>query len=164
MDIMRITIYLSTLLCTLVTGILFTFAVVVMPGIKKLSNHDFLQTFKSIDKVIQDNSPPFMVVWLGSALLLILSTIMGTWQLEGIDRFLLFAAFLIFIFGVQVPTFIVNIPLNNQIQALEISTISDAEIKHARSSFEPKWTRWNMVRTILALFVSALLTYLSLRL
>jgi len=164
MDLIRITIYLSTLLCTLVAGILFTFAIVVMPGIRKLSNHNFFQAFKSMDKIIQDNSLLFMFVWLGSALTLISSAIMGIWQLEGIDRFLLLTAFVIFIFGVHLPTVIVNIPLNNQVQALEIGSMSDLEIEQARASFEPKWTRWNAVRTILALIVSVILIYILFRL
>ncbi len=57
---------LTTPLCSLVSGFLLAFAIVVMPGMKTLSDHDFLQAFQAIDHVIQGNQPVFLVVWLGS--------------------------------------------------------------------------------------------------
>ena len=49
MDLLHTIIVLSTLLCSLVAGFVFAFAIVAMPGIKSLSDHDFLQAFKAID-------------------------------------------------------------------------------------------------------------------
>ena len=66
MDSLRIVLVVSTLLCTLVAGIVLAFASVVMPGIRRLNDHDFLQAFKTMDRVIQDNQPVFMLVWAGS--------------------------------------------------------------------------------------------------
>jgi len=48
---------LTILLCSLVAGLLFGFAVVVMPGIANLENREFLMAFKHMDEVIQNNQP-----------------------------------------------------------------------------------------------------------
>ena len=49
-----------------VAGVVFAFAVVVMPGIRTLPDADFLRAFQVIDRVIQDNQPLFLLVWVGS--------------------------------------------------------------------------------------------------
>ena len=45
----------ATFLNSLMAGFLFSFAVVVMPGIKSLSDREFLRTFQVIDRVIQNS-------------------------------------------------------------------------------------------------------------
>ena len=61
---------LATGLCSLVAGFLFAFAVVVMPGIRRLDDAAFIRTFQAIDRVIQDGQPLFLLVWVGSVLAL----------------------------------------------------------------------------------------------
>ena len=56
----------ATLSCALVAGLVLGFAVVVMPGLATLPEREFLQAFKRMDKVIQNNQPVFMIVWVGS--------------------------------------------------------------------------------------------------
>ena len=67
----------ATLLCSLVTGFLLAFAIVVMPGIRKLNDREFLRAFQVIDGVIQDNQPVFMVVWVGSIVALLVAAVLG---------------------------------------------------------------------------------------
>ena len=55
----------STLLCALVTGFIFTYAVVVMHGFAKLDDRDFISAFQVTDGVIQNNQPLFMLAWVG---------------------------------------------------------------------------------------------------
>ena len=67
----------ATFLCALVAGLLFAFAVVVMPGIGRLDDGGFIRAFQAIDRVIQNNQPLFMSVWVGSVLALISATVLG---------------------------------------------------------------------------------------
>jgi uncharacterized membrane protein len=85
MELIQGGLFLATLFCSLVAGLVFAFAIVVMPGIKSLGDRDFLQSFKVMDRVIQNNQPIFIFVWLGSAVILIISTGLGFWQLEGFN-------------------------------------------------------------------------------
>ena len=151
---------LTALFCSLVAGFLFAFAVVIMPGIKNLNDREFIQAFQVIDNVIQKNQPLFMLVWLGSVIISIAALISGIIQLDGLNLLLLITAVLIYLPGVQLPTIIVNVPLNNRLQALDASRATDTDIKIARDSFETRWNRWNRIRTVLACLASLLLIIL----
>lgn len=163
MDLIRIAVSLSTLLCSLVAGFLFAFAVVVMPGIKGLSDHEFLHAFKVMDRVIQNNQPIFILVWLGSAVALLTSTGLGIMKLEGVDRLLLIIACATYLIGVQLPTATINVPLNNQLQSQDFDTMTNSALKEARMTFEARWIRWNLIRTFFATLTTALLIYLLIR-
>lgn len=164
MEPLQIGLLLTILLCSLVAGLVFTFAAVAMPGLGDLNDREYLQAFKAIDGVIQNRQPAFMVVWVGSVLTLAATCVIGLRQLTGTDQMLLLAAAVIYIAGVQLPTAVVNIPLNNQVQALDFATLDDQALAQARSDFEPRWTRWNTIRTVLACLTVVLLLLLALRL
>lgn len=155
---------LATLLVALVAGIVLTFAIVVMPGIRALGGRDSLRAFQAMDRIIQNNQPVFMVVWLGSALSLIATTAVGIAALSGVDRLLIGTACLLYICGVQVPTAIVNVPLNNQLQRVDLPSASEEEIASLVNAFEARWVRWNTIRTVISLIVSAFLLAILVRL
>jgi uncharacterized membrane protein len=157
MDLFAFAIAVSTLLCALVAGLVFAFAVVVMPGIQGLGDRDFLRAFQAMDGVIQRNQPVFMLVWVGSVLVLLVTAVMGLWWLAGVERMLLLLAAAIYLFGVQVPTAVVNVPLNNRLQAQDLDGLSEAQLREARTAFEGRWIRWNAIRTVLAILTSGLL-------
>lgn len=162
--IFPIVLILATLLCSLVAGFLFAFATIVMPGIKTLSDREFIRAFQVIDGVIQNNQPLFVAVWIGSVVAAVAAAGLGFEQLEGTQRLLLIAAPLIYILGVQVSTFTINVPLNNQIQALPVAAMEAAALQAARKDFEPSWNRWNLVRTPFAGLASVLFMILLFKL
>jgi uncharacterized membrane protein len=162
-DISDTLLVVATLLCSLTAGLVFAFAVVVMPGIQSLSDREFLQSFKAMDRVIQENDPLFMLVWLGSALVLIGAVLLNYGTLAGVNRWLLVGAAVMYLGGVQLPTIIVNIPLNNQLQQLELDGLDEVDLRDPRGAFEGRWTRWNAIRTVFACLTSAALMALLLR-
>jgi len=157
-------VVVATVLCSLVAGILFAFATVVMPGIKSLDDAAFIRAFQVIDGVIQGYQPLFMLVWIGSALSTIAAAAIGGWKLTGLDRVMLVLAALIFLLGVHVPTATINIPMNDALQTLETRTMSETALKRAREEFESRWNQWNIIRTVFATIVTVLLIVLLLRL
>ncbi len=163
MNLFPILLTLATLGCALVTGITLIFAIVIMPGLGSLGDRAFLEGFKAIDQVIQNNHPVFILVWLGSALTLIIATGLGLGELANPDCMLLVAALVLYLGGVQIPTAAVNVPLNNQLQVLQIDELNDDELRQARTAFEPRWLTWNTLRTWLALITTVLLLILLLR-
>jgi uncharacterized membrane protein len=164
MHLIQFAVLLSALLCSLVAGLVLTFAIVVMPGIQRLRDRAFLRSFKAMDRVIQDNQPIFMLVWVGSAMVLLISTVLGLWQLQGLDRILLLVACAIYLFGVQLPTVTINIPLNNHLQSQDLETMTEPALQETRDRFESRWLRWNAIRTVLAILTTVLLLVLLLRL
>jgi uncharacterized membrane protein len=164
MELIQFAVLFSALLCSLVAGLVFTFAIVVMPGIKSLGDLAFLKSFKAMDRVIQNNQPIFMFVWLGSALVLLVSTVLGIWLLEGLDRILLVVACVIYLFGVHLPTVTINIPLNNHLQSQDLDTMTEPALLETTARFESRWLRWNAIRTVHAILTTALLLVLLIRL
>ncbi len=164
MGIFQATLILATILCSLVAGFLFAFAVVVMPGIRSLNDREFIRAFQVMDRVIQNNQPIFMLVWLGSVVALLASAVLGIGQLDGAGRLLIIFAALAYLLGVQLPTVTINVPLNNQLQSLDVDAMNETTQKEARKDFEPRWNQWNSIRTIFASLASALLIILLFRL
>ncbi|HMQ52370.1 MAG TPA: DUF1772 domain-containing protein [Anaerolineae bacterium] len=149
--IFQLALILATFLSSLVAGLLFVFAVVVMPGLKRLPDREFIRAFQVIDGVIQNNQPLFVLVWVGSVVTLITSAVLGIGQLDSVGRLLISSAALIYLLGVQLPTITINIPLNNKLQAPNVETMNEATQKAARQAFEPRWNRWNSFRAAIAL-------------
>ena len=163
-EIFYTALFLATFLCALVSGFLFAFAVVVMPGIRSLSDGEFIRAFQGMDRIIQNNQPIFILVWVGSVLVLIATAALSIGQLSGTDLLLLIFAILVYLLGVQLPTIIINIPLNNKIQAHDVDLLNEKARKLAREDFEPRWNRWNSIRTILSSLVAVILIILLIRL
>ena len=153
----------ATVLCSFTAGLTFTFAVVVMPGIGALPDREYLRAFQVMDRVIQDNDPWFMLVWVGSVLALVLALILNLGDLAGVDRALLLAAAVAYLVGVQLPTVAVNVPLNNALQAHDLERLDPSAAQQARVAFEARWNRWNRFRTVLACTSVMLLVALLVR-
>jgi uncharacterized membrane protein len=101
-----------------------------------------------------------VLVWVGSVVALVTSAVFGFGQLDGVGRlFIIFTVFA-YILGVQLPTITINVPLNNKLQALDVDAMNETTQKMARKNFEPRWNRWNSIRTAIASLVSALLIIL----
>ena len=96
-------------------------------------------------------------MWVGSVLALVASAVLGMWALSGTDRLLVIVAALLYLLCVQLPTVTINIPLNNEIQKLDPGSMDQTTRKRAREAFEPRWNRWNAIRTACASLASILL-------
>jgi len=136
MTSLHLVLLLSIVLCSLVAGLLFGFAVVVMPGITKLQDREFLLSFKHMDGIIQNNQPLFILVWAGSIITLFSTLILGTLNLDGTELYLLWIASVLYLFGVQLPTFQFNIPLNNLLQSMDLQVLGESELSSLRDDFE----------------------------
>ena len=162
MEFFYFCLFLSILSCSLVTGFIFTYAIIVMPGLSKLSDKEFLKAFQATDAVIQNKQPIFMVIWVGS-IVSVLSLILISIVYVGLSETWLVVLFaLIYLMGVQGITILIHLPLNNQIQKLNLEKLNDENLKNERLNFEIKWNFFNNIRTTIAFFVSlTLLIFLT---
>ena len=143
MNFLDILLVLSILLCSLVTGFIFTYAIVVMPGLSKLKDKEFIRAFQVTDEIIQNNQPIFMLIWVGS-IISVLSLIISSVIIIGT----------IYLFGVQGVTIGIHLPLNNQIQKVNTEELDDQKLHEERLNFERKWNFFNNIRTIIAFFIT----------
>ena len=154
MEIFYFCLFLSILSCSLVTGFIFTFAIIVMPGLSKLSDKEFLKSFQVTDAVIQNKQPIFMLTWIGS-IVSVLSLILISIAYVGLsETWLIVLVALIYLLGVQGITILIHLPLNNQIQKLNLEKLKDENLKNERLNFETKWNFFNNILTTIAFFVS----------
>ena len=162
MEFFYFCLFLSVLSCSLVTGFIFTYAIIVMPGLSKLSDKEFLKAFQVTDAVIQNKQPIFMVIWVGS-IVSVLSLILISIAYVGLsETWLIVLVALIYLLGVQGITILIHLPLNNQIQKLNLEKLKDENLKNERLNFETKWNFFNNIRTTIAFFVSlTLLIFLT---
>jgi uncharacterized membrane protein len=163
MEPLHVALMLAIMLCSLVAGLLFGFAIVVMPGIAKLNDKGFLSAFKHMDEIIQNNQPLFILVWAGSILSIIITLILGIMNLTGTQIYILILASILYLVGVQLPTFRFNIPLNNSLQNLDIESLDESEAALCRVDFETPWNRWNRIRTVNAILAVSMLLLLLIR-
>ena len=144
---------ISTLLCALVTGFVFTYAVIVMPGLAKLGDKEFITTFQATDEVIQKNQPIFMIVWIGSISFVVGTMIAAFMAPHSVETALVIVTGFVYLLGVQGLTFFVHLPLNKRIQGVNVAEMDASALREQRMQFEARWTLFNRLRTLIACIV-----------
>ena len=143
----------STLSCALVTGFVFTYAVIVMPGLAKLADKEFIRAFQVTDEVIQNNQPIFMIVWVGSVISVISTLIVSLMGPYSVETVLVIIAGFVYLLGVQGLTVLVHLPLNRRIQTVNVEEWDASALREERLLFETRWIRFNWIRTLIGLGV-----------
>ncbi len=157
MDFLDFMLIPSVILCALVTGFIFTYAIVVMPGFSKLSDKEFIKAFQVTDEVIQNNQPLFMITWIGSIISILLTIIVATATTGLSNSWLIILVGVIYLLGVQGVTIVIHLPLNNHIQKMDIDKMTDKNLGEERRKFQKKWNFFNNIRTSVAFLVSVTL-------
>ena len=153
MDFLDFILIPSVILCALVTGFIFTYAIVVMPGFSKLSDKEFIKAFQVTDEVIQNNQPLFMITWIGSIISILLTIIVATATTGLSNSWLIILVGVIYLLGVQGITIVIHLPLNNHIQKMNIDKMTDKDLGEERREFQKKWNFFNNIRTSVAFSV-----------
>lgn len=149
------------LLTGLLAGLFFGWQCSVINGLQLLPDKEYLLAFQSMNRTILN--PVFMVSFLGSFVLLIVTTFLcykaGSYQVLPN----LVIALLVYGVGVIGITMGCNVPLNDTLDALDIAAANDEQLNTMRQSFEGPWNKWHLMRTLAAItsFVCLLLPVLK---
>ena len=160
MDLLDISLIFSITLCSLVSGFIFTYAIVVMPGLSNLNDKEFIRAFQVTDAVIQNNQPIFMFTWIGSIVSLLITILISVINFGLSEAWLIVIISVFYLLGVQGITIAIHIPLNNHIQKVVIEELSDEAMTEERVKFERKWNYFNNIRTSISISISLLLLIL----
>ena len=144
----------STLLCALVTGIVFTYAVIVMPGLTKLADKEFIRAFQVTNEVIQNNQPIFMIVWAGSVISVVGNLIVSFMVPYPVETVLVVIAGSVYLQGMQGQTALVHLPLNRSIQTVNVGERDASALRGERFLFETRWICFNWIRSLIGLAVT----------
>ena len=154
MEILNISLFFSTLLCSLVTGFILTYAIVVMPGLSKLDDKEFIKAFQVTDGIIQNNQPIFILIWVGSIISVVSTIIISIFTLGILEGWKIIFVSLVYLIGVQAITIIIHLPLNKRIQNIDINSTNLQSLNEERKNFETKWNYFNNIRTVVAFLVT----------
>lgn len=154
MDAIRsVALIAATMSMGLVAGAFLLYAHAVMPGLKRVDNRTFVAGFQAIDRAIIN--PWFMITsFMGALLFTLTAALLHIGESPQVWIYVAFALYLI----AFIITMVVNVPLNDALKAAgDPGQIADLEA--VRSAFdEAKWSRWNLVRTVLSCAAFACLT------
>lgn len=145
---------ISIVFTGLTAGLCFTWSNAITPGIGKLDDFTFLQSFQSMNRAILNGS--FFVVFFSPALLLFLNAYLFRNGSQSTFMLFLVAAMLFFV-GLGLVTVFKNVPLNEILESTVLETATALELADLRSIFENPWNRWHTVRTVCSIASFALL-------
>lgn len=151
---MKTIIFLITvLLNALSTGFFFAWSFSVVLGTKKVGDYTYLESMQHINKEILN--PAFFIVFFGSLMALVTTTYL---QFNNKTVFVLvLASTIIYLVGTFGVTAFGNVPLNNELEALNINNLDLIELKAFRTYYESAWNHFHNIRTISSMVAFILL-------
>ena len=136
----------SILLTGLLAGLFFGFQCSIINGLGALGNKEYLLSFQSINRVIQN--PVFLLSFMGPVIVLPITCYLN-YKIGGSDLFpyILSSALIYFVavFGITIAC---NVPLNELLDSFNIQSATDIQLQDMRLKFEAGWNKWHLVRTI----------------
>jgi uncharacterized membrane protein len=150
-------VFISAVTLTgLSAGFFYAWSVSVIPGTLKIPDLTYLETMQSINRAILN--PAFFLVFFGSLILLGITSVAEFHSSRLVFGLVLGSAITYFggTFGV---TAMGNVPLNNQLDVMELANMSAEQLATFREYYEARWNRLHGIRTAFAViaFLAALL-------
>ena len=145
---------LTVLFTGLSAGLCFTWSNTVTPGLGRLDDLVYLQSFQQMNRTILN--PMFFVVFFGPFFLNLVNIYLFKSNSSNLFWLLILAGVFYF-FGVLLVTVFGNVPLNEMLDKTDLSIASNDELRQLREKFEVKWNRLHSIRTITSIISFLLL-------
>lgn len=140
------TILIFTAITTaLIAGLFYSYSCSVVPGLGRLPDAEYLAAMQSINKAILN--PVFFASFMGTLLLLPISTCLYYGRPVSTGFILLLIASVVYIIGVFGVTVMGNVPLNDALDQFNIHAATADALSAQRAAFEEKWNSLNNIRT-----------------
>ena len=141
-----ISVAAATTLTGLSAGLLYGWRVSVIPGTRRTSSPAYVETMQAINQAILN--PAFFLVFLGAPAAIAVATVVSFVNDANARAGLLAFAFVLYLTTTVVTTAVGNIPLNDQLEAFDVSGTTIVEVDAIRVGYERRWNRWHDVRTV----------------
>ncbi len=136
----------------LMGGLYFAFSTSVMPALRRLPPAAGAEAMQQVNRVILN--PLFYLVFMGTALVCLLLVIGAPFSGRAGTVWIVIGA-LLYLAGNTGLTMVVNVPMNNRLDAADPLSAEGASIW---AGFLASWTAWNHVRAFACVAASAALT------
>jgi uncharacterized membrane protein len=155
MSATTIVLFITVIATALITGLWYAYSCSVNGGLGKLGDREYLLAMQSINRVILN--PLFFATFMGTLVLLPLSTWLSYREPGSVGGMFLLAASAVYIIGVFGVTIGGNVPLNDALDAFDIKSASAQAIADQRLAFEALWNKLHGIRGMASLAAFILL-------
>jgi uncharacterized membrane protein len=136
----------------LVAGLMFAFSTSVMPALRRRPDAAAIATMQTMNSTILN--PLFGLVFSGTTLLCLALAVTAPFTIDQAHATLRAIGSVLYIVGTFGVTMVVNVPMNNALDALDPA---DADARSYWHTFLRRWTAWNNLRALLGTAGSVLL-------
>ncbi len=137
---------LAIITTALSAGLFYAWKISVIPGLKSISDRNYLDTMQSINRAILN--PSFFIIFFGSLLFLIASAYLQYKVNVDTTFWLIIIAIIFYGVGTLGVTIFGNVPMNESLDLVNLSKLNIEELKLTRLSYEGKWNQFNTIRAI----------------
>ncbi|MBS0031044.1 anthrone oxygenase family protein [Chitinophaga sp. 22321] len=130
----------------LMAGLFYAWSVSVTNGIGRLPDSGYLTAMQVMNRAILN--PAFLGIFMSTLILLPVCTYLYFSQPLNSTFWCLLLASLFYGIGVFGVTMVGNVPLNDALDAFNISGAGATELAAMRAKFESTWNSLNLVRTV----------------
>ena len=138
--------------CGLMAGLFFAFSTSVMPGLRRRPPAEGAAAMQQMNRAIIN--PLFLAVFLGTGLVCLLLAVGAPFSGRAGTTWIVIGA-LVYLVGSIGLTMVVNVPMNNRLDAADPLSAEGASIW---ADFLARWTAWNHVRALACMAATAALT------
>ena len=144
-SVVRPTVLTLAVLATgLISGFFYAYACSVTLGLALLPDEQYIEEMQAINATVRNGV--FAFSFFGAVLFLLLALAVHLSRLRS-RRFLLLAVAAVFyIGGGFMVTFLVNVPMNEELA--RVGEAAPATLARVRAEYEGPWNFWNAVRTV----------------
>ena len=139
----------------LVGGVFLAFSDFIMRSLALSGGHGGVEAMQVINREVF--RWVFMALFLGMAAISLVMAGYGAFGLSGPTGTLIMLAGLVYLVGCFGVTVFFNVPMNEALAGMEMS--SDSTREYWLQTYVPRWTFWNSVRTIACALSAALLLF-----
>jgi uncharacterized membrane protein len=137
--------------CGLIAGVFLAFSTSVMPGLARLSKPAGALAMQQANRAILN--PLFLAVFVGTTVVCVLVAVAAIVSGASGAVWLVGGA-LLYVVGAFVETVVINVPMNNRLDAADPDSAAGAEIW---TGYLARWTAWNHVRAVASTLATAAL-------
>ena len=141
-----LTLTLATLTTGLISGFFYAYASSVTLGHALLPDEQYIEAMQAINATVRNGV--FAFSFFGAVLSLLLAVAVHAPRLRPRTFLLIALACVLYIGGGFMLTFLVSVPMNEELARVSVGELGPAALAQIREEYEGPWNFYNGVRTV----------------